>query len=1172
MRANLPTGPKSSESEIRQAVETAARRAGLSPADWLARVEAEARRLGPSHRPPPGELDALIDDIVRANARPAAADDRVPAAAKRSDAAQTVQALDSAAEWIERSKERLNPSLDFESSLAESLSRTLVSVKERLDLVDRRTPDPASPTALVDTLATLREEIATLGRRLQEPSRWLPALEAVERELETLRVTLGGVATRAELAALDERIGGLVESFGSSAGAARMAALTGRVGSLQSQLQRIATEISEGLHRRIGPELDALSAKIEQVAQAGGCRDAVEALGRQVGELRRAFAQGAGQERVERIAAEVASLGRRMADMQAQQVGASDLAALGTLLEDLQASVLRSERDAATAAIPERLEAVSHRLDNLADRPEWAGLAQMNERVADMAASLETVVVGGARSAEAVAARVDRRLADFAEHFDALARVGATSAQSLADQLHEESTRITGPMRSLSERLADLDRRLETLPSELNRPAKLASDRMGKLAGRLEALASAAEPLAAIGERMDQRLAGLHDRIEALSVVTAGRTERQPAPPDENLAALKAELVALLAQGAKPVQNVAEGLERLSGEIGTLSDRFESGPRPVVERLDRLEESLRELGEHADTLPLELMIRALQERFDRFAPGSPPLDGIEVRLTDAVQRLNLTAAEPVQQALTETLTHLRGLRGEAAIIAERAAKAALRDMPVASAADLDAVRQGFVELKALHASAEKKTQATLKAVHNALETLVMRMPAGLSIAPPASAPQPDSPAVRLEAAVRKLHAAAMAHTEDATAPPPNGEADEVLLDPALSRTALVPSGASFTAPQEGDPGTVRTSFIAAARRAAQAAIAEAESSPKDEAAGTEKAAISNPTLIDRIRQTLDGHRRPLLFGAALLMAAGSVPVTGFLRRPSEATVPQPEIGATTVSSIAASGPASPKTEVTGSLLAPPATEVDLPAAAASEGDAAAALPAALGSIELPASVSDPLRRAALAGEPAALYEVASRLEEARGVPRDLAMAARLFETAAQTGLAPAQFRLGHLHESGVGVPRDPTLARIWYERAAAAGNTQAMHNLGVLHAEGRDGKPDYASAVTWFKQASEHGVRDSQYNLAVLLARGVGARQDLSQSYKWFALAAREGDEDARRKRDEVAARLAPADLSAAKAAVAGFRPRPVNRAANEVAPPAQDWTAAAERSISHRS
>ncbi|HYY75822.1 MAG TPA: hypothetical protein VE644_05835, partial [Gaiellaceae bacterium] len=471
----------------------------MSPEDWLARIEAEARRRGSSHRNTPGDLQHAIDDIVQCNGRPIATADRVSAGIKRSDAAQTVRALDSAAEWIERSEERLKRSLDRDGNLAEALSRTLICVKERDDPVEPRTSEPpAASAALHGAVATLRDDIATLGRRLQEPSRWLPALEAVERELETL--------------------------------------------------------------------------------------------------------------------------GRRLTDMQAQQAGASDVAALGSILEDLRASIRRSEREAGTAAIPQQLESVSRRLDNLAERPEWAGLARIDERLADLAASVETVVAEGANSAETVATRVDRRLADLAEHFDALARVGATSAQSLADQLHDESTRITGPMRSLSERLADLDRRLETLPSELNRPAKLASERMSKLASRLEALASAAEPLAAIGERMDRRLVGLHEQIEALSVATADRTELQSPPSAEDLAELKAHFSALMATGARPVQTLAEKIERLSGEVGTLSNQVESGPRPVIERLDRVEETLRELGEHADTLPLQLMIRTLQERVDRLGP------------------------------------------------------------------------------------------------------------------------------------------------------------------------------------------------------------------------------------------------------------------------------------------------------------------------------------------------------------------------------------------------------------------------------------------------------------------------------------------------------------------------------------------------------------------------
>jgi localization factor PodJL len=57
--------------------------------------------------------------------------------------------------------------------------------------------------------------------------------------------------------------------------------------------------------------------------------------------------------------------------------------------------------------------------------------------------------------------------------------------------------------------------------------------------------------------------------------------------------------------------------------------------------------------------------------------------------------------------------------------------------------------------------------------------------------------------------------------------------------------------------------------------------------------------------------------------------------------------------------------------------------------------------------------------------------------------------------------------------------------------------------------------------------------------------------------------AAADGDEDAGRKRDEVAARLAPADLQAAQALVAAWRPHPARPAANDVAPPPQGWSAA---------
>src|SRR5215218_8092989 len=111
MRRNAPPDSASSEIEIRKAVETAARRSGLSPEGWLARVEAETRRLKSSEGSPRAarELDAVIDGIVQSVEPPAAAGPSPGSAdpAHWRDPARTAMALDSLADWIEQNQDRL---------------------------------------------------------------------------------------------------------------------------------------------------------------------------------------------------------------------------------------------------------------------------------------------------------------------------------------------------------------------------------------------------------------------------------------------------------------------------------------------------------------------------------------------------------------------------------------------------------------------------------------------------------------------------------------------------------------------------------------------------------------------------------------------------------------------------------------------------------------------------------------------------------------------------------------------------------------------------------------------------------------------------------------------------------------------------------------------------------
>jgi localization factor PodJL len=209
---------------------------------------------------------------------------------------------------------------------------------------------------------------------------------------------------------------------------------------------------------------------------------------------------------------------------------------------------------------------------------------------------------------------------------------------------------------------------------------------------------------------------------------------------------------------------------------------------------------------------------------------------------------------------------------------------------------------------------------------------------------------------------------------------------------------------------------------------------------------------------------------------------------------------------------------------------------------------------------LPDKLPLALRNAAGKGQAAAEYEVGIRQIEGRGVPQNTEAGIKWLERAASAGLAPAHFRLAGLYEKGLGVRKNLSLARRHYTAAAEKGNAKAMHNLAVLYAEGIDGKPDYKTAAEWFRRAAEYGVADSQYNLAILHARGIGADQNLLESYKWFSLAAIQGDRDAAKKRDDVAAKLDPASLAAAKAAVQSFTAQPQPDDAVTVTAPPGGW------------
>jgi localization factor PodJL len=365
----------------------------------------------------------------------------------------------------------------------------------------------------------------------------------------------------------------------------------------------------------------------------------------------------------------------------------------------------------------------------------------------------------------------------------------------------------------------------------------------------------------------------------------------------------------------------------------------------------------------------------------------------------------------------------------------------------------------------------------------------------------------------------------------------------------------------------GSPKNAVNAHIAAARRAAQAALAETASNVARDRVRPMPApasAAAGGSGIEQAKAFFVARRRPILLGVALvaLLAIAAVEL-GVMRQPNTQKseverIVEPKLAELAPAKEESKPPAPAKSDIRA-LDTTPVGSINPAPASAPAPKLLTPAPAELVA-SIPSGTPPGLRDAAAAGDAAAQYELASRLADGRNMTRDPHAAAQWCERAAAQGLAPAQYRIGSFYEKGIGVTRDAPLARAWYKKAAEAGNVRAMHNLAVLIAQGAGIKPDYSEAADWFQKAAQLGVKDSQYNLAILYARGMGLAQDLGQSWFWFSLAAQQGDADAAKKRDEVAAKMDAGALAADKAALANFRAATPNPAANEVAAPPGGW------------
>lgn len=723
----------------------------------------------------------------------------------------------------------------------------------------------------------------------------------------------------------------------------------------------------------------------------------------------------------------------------------------------------------------------------------------------------------------------------------------------------------------------DFERRLEEVAERLDRrdamPAFDGGEVIEAIDARFDALARELESREPAGQ---EAIRGLEARLAEISRRLDGSSERFGSLDQELMRSLEAQVAGLSAHLSQPGTPLPD-LEDISPRLSQIEESL-AGTR------DTILEAAREAAERA----VQSMAGADAEKaaVAGLAQDLKTLDALTRRSDDRNAR-TFEAIHDTLLKIVERLGSLESFGSAGEAVRSEDEKIAVRQVP---GLDMDVLAGEGEILLADAMEGEMQVRTPAQAASEAARAALGDM-AGEETTRKTSLLGNITRAFRKDAAVVRPEVAVPVA---GTAEPGFDEP----LEPSLLNRPLEPgSGApdlnailkrvrderSQSADRQ-TPDAAKSDFIAAARRAAQAAAAEAETLKRQSSLGGTARGL-------RIGELFKARRKPILMavGAVMLALAGLQFGKAFIGKQQE--MPRAEVAPAAIEqTLPAERPApqasrvvepervaqEPVDPVADEAPAPaPAQAAENPAsgtgarqeAAAAQGAVAEAAagatddlatgavpPVAAGLIDVPADIGTPaLREAAAGGDARALLEIGARYAEARGVKEDLAAAAKWYESAAELGLAPAQYRIGNFYEKGIGVARDTAKAREWYEMAATQGNASAMHNLAVLLAMGTDGPADNEGAARWFKSAADLGVKDSQFNLGILAAKGVGMPQNLEESYKWFALVARAGDKDAAAKRDEIARALRPEQLEKARQTAELWQAREMDLAVNDV-------------------
>lgn len=802
-------------------------------------------------------------------------------------------------------------------------------------------------------------------------------------------------------------------------------------------------------------------------------------------------------------------------------------------IDSLASQIEEVAQDRPGNAVMDRLSTLSGRVDELAGRanlPEQA-MERLAKQIALIADKIDQapampdadyIFHGLEQRFDVLSSMMERRQGDAIEQGNMLFRDLERRLDEVADKLDQRMPQIdsAGIMDAIDARFTALAKRMETrVPDPAGEAAiRGLESRLEDISSRLDASAAQVAGIdPALIRSLEAQVAGLSAHLSRPSTPLPEFEDISPRlnEIEKSLAGTRDSILGAAREAAEnAVQSLAGSSANTTAVSGLAQDlkTLETLTRRSDERNSRtfeaIHDTLLKIVDRLGSLEPGEPVEAMSELLDA-APVEPSNWRGARRPKMAVDAPSMDIDQPLP--LTGDLTDLDG-RAAAILRNEPGARGDLGGLGMGARTPAEAAAAAAMAALGSDTIVEKNEQAGGR----------RSMFGGLARAFKG----------KKEADIPPLAGSAP------SAPIPSVDLDEP-LDPKMANRPLEPgSGApdlnaimKRVRDERGQPAkpsdtdAAKSDFIAAARRAAQAAAAEADALKR-------QSTVTGPVKALRIGDLLKARRKPILMGTtAILLALGALQLgKAFFADPAQVASNDvaPIIASQPVQTASLDAASQPKTDAQPAAVesAPdhtvrqaepsaPATKDDMAAQSmiATPPGAEPSMSAAPTAEPVPApvaSVTSADANQAVSGEtasaaPASTVPVAAEAADTGAQP----MAAEPTTAKDTTGaVSPADASPAMTTKFDIPADAGPAALR----DAAASGDAKALFEIGSRYAESRGVKEDMAAAAKWYEKSAELGFAPAEYRIGNFYEKGIGVARDIKKAKTWYQLSAAQGN------------------------------------------------------------